>query len=426
MQKLLKGGELMKKLLTFFAVAALISFATGAAADPNTFDANGNLCLIGTENNTQEIGTPMELWVEPDLNCCTEKKLAGLVTFNTDDGTSDNGTVIINLTDVDNDGFPDMYPYVATAVHIHFADTLNGIPHYNTGDPRLARFEYTIDDLDLFEYIVEIDNPFQSEIVIPVDFQAVGAIHLKVEKDYSDVEELADWLPDGLVDMRASYPHGGDPSYLELTLSGAGLLDGVYESWCVDVDKGIQDNMTYTAYLYSSYEDLTGLEFEHPENFDKVNYLLNNFYVGVEVMPLAESCSAITSCGAVVQEEALTYGDIEVAIWTLIEDTIPDDLYNTAALGPWSQDRVNAILCDVNANGENYIPGCYEETVFIVAPTDGNTQLITGQTQISTLGIPCETVCSSNAWGDGFSGEEFDGTLWGTYFNYEADCEPLP
>ena len=417
---LLRLKTMMRKqirIFTIIAVAALISFASGAAAAPNTFDADGDLCLIGG-NTAQEIGTPMELWAEVD-DCCDDKFLAGLVTF-------DSGNVIINLTDVDEDGIPDMYPFVATSVHIHFADDLSGIPHFGTGDPRLGRFEYRIDDLKLFEYKVESVNPFQSEIVIPVDFDAVGAIHLTVEKDYSGVDIFDDYLTDDPVQMQIIWPDLY--SYVELTLSGSDPdgdgpligLDGVYEGWCVDVDQSIVPGAVYDAHLYSSYEDLSGLDFENPENFDKVNYLLNNFYAGMEVMPLMSDCTPKISCGSVISPEELTKGDIQRAIWILIDDDLTE-----LGLGPWSQHRVNAILCDVNANGENFIPSCAEETVFIVVPDDGNTQLITGQTQISTLGVPCETVCLSDAWGDGLSGEEFDGILWGTYFNYDAECVPV-
>lgn len=416
--------EKQVRILAIVLFATLISFASGAAAAPNTFDANGGLCLIGEYNNTpQAIGTPMELWVDINGTCCETPTLAGLVTFDTE-----NGTVRINLTDVDDDGVLDMYPYVATAVHVHFAGELDGIPHYNTGDPYLRRFEY-----QTFEYIVPIE-PLQSEVVIEIDdFEAVGAIHLTVERerDYSNVSALADYLPVDPVQMQIVWPDAS--SYVELTLSEAGDLDGQYEGWCGDVDMRIQNGFVYDALLRSSYDNMTDPDsdlyglFEQPENFDKVNYLLNNFWAGKMVAPLLGDCTPQSSCGTNVPPEELTKGDIQRAIWILIDDNLTQE-----GLGPWSQRRVNAILCDVNANGENFIPGCYEDTVFIAVPIDLETledepiaQIITGQTQISTLGIPCLTECASDAWGDGLYGEEFDGILSGTYFNYDALCLPV-
>jgi hypothetical protein len=399
----------MKKqicILAIVAVTALISFASGSAAAPNTFDANGDLCLIGENNNTsQAIGDPMELWMGVGNELVGT--LVGKVTF-------DNNNVIINLTDVDLDGIPDIYPFIATKVHIHFDVDYESIPQNRPGNPQVGLFEYSADELDLLEYIVEIDNPYSSEIVIPVVFDDVGSIHLHVERDYSDVVQFGEDLPDDLVDMKITYPQ--PDSYLELTLENAGILNGMYDAWCVDVDQSIDNNTWYEALLYSSYEDLSGLEFEHPENFDKVNYLLNNFYAGKLVEPLSAICAPAASCGAVKPPESLTKGDIQRAIWTLIDDNL-----TTMGLGPWSQDRVNAILCDVNANGEGFIPDCDDDTVFISVPVDGDTQLIAAQTVIGTLGIECVTA-EETAWGDGKDGMSFDGSQWGTYFNYDDMC----
>lgn len=278
------------RILVIFVVAALISFVyeqprslvEAQEIGANTFDANGNLCISGG-NTPQEIGTPMELWA--GVGNEDAGTLVGYITF-------DSENVRINLTDLDDDKIPDMYPWVATAVHIHFAENLAGIPQTPSNNPKVGLFEYNIDDLELFEYIVEITDPFQSEIVIPVFFEAVGAIHVAVEKDISGVD-----------------------------------------------------------------------------------YLLNNFNVGDMIQPVNESCTPLTSCGVVKPEEALTLGDIQRAYSILTGGDYA---------GPYCWGRVNAILCDVNANGENFI----QET----------------------------------AWGDGKSGEEFDGNQWGTYFNYDETC----
>ena len=286
------------RILAIVVVSALISFVCvqprslveAQEIGANTFDANGDLCISGG-TTPQEIGTPMELWA--GVGNEDAGTLVGYITF-------DSESVRINLTDLDGDGVPDMYPWVATAVHIHFAETVDGIPQTQSGNPKVGHFEYNIDDLELFEYIVEITDPFQSEIVIPVDFEAVGAIHLAVEKYYRDVDVLVD-------------------------------------------------------------------------------YLLNNFHVGDMIQPVNESCVPLTSCGVVKPEEALTLGDIQRAISILTDDDLSNAL-------PYCWGRVNAILCDVNANGGNFI----EET----------------------------------AWGDGKSGEEFDGNQWGTYFNYDETCVP--
>ena len=275
------------RILAIVVVAALISFVCDQPRSlveaqeigANTFDANGDLCISGG-TTPQEIGTPMELWA--GVGNEDAGTLVGYITF-------DSESVRINLTDLDGDGVPDMYPWVATAVHIHFAENLDGIPQTPSNNPKVGHFEYNIESLDLFEYIIEIAEPFQSEIVIPVDFEAVGAIHLAVEQ--------------------------------------------------VDV---------------------------------LVEYILNNFSVGDMIQPVNESCVPLTSCGVVKPEEALTLGDIQRAISILTDDDLSNAL-------PYCWGRVNAILCGVND---------IQET----------------------------------AWGDGKSGEEFDGNQWGTYFNYDETC----
>ncbi len=130
------------------------------------------------------------------------------------------------------------------------------------------------------------------------------------------------------------------------------------------------------------------------------------------VTPLLSTCTPINSCGQVKPTEALTYGDIQVAIWTLIEDSLPDNLSDFAAILPWSQDRVDAILCDVNANGEGFIPTCDEKTAFIVVSDSGDVQIITAQTQISSTGLSCETTVGC-ALSDGLFGARYPGSTGG-------------
>ena len=89
--------------------------------------------------------------------------------------------------------------------------------------------------------------------------------------------------------------------------SAAAALTGVYEGWCIDTDRLISDNTNYTAKVYSSYEPLPAGLVEHPENLDLVNWIINQNYVG---KPAGGSLGNYT------------YGDVQLAIWTLIEDQV--------------------------------------------------------------------------------------------------------
>ncbi len=110
-------------------------------------------------------------------------------------------------------------------------------------------------------------------IEVPVAFDAIGIIRLSVVK-YGGQGGFCCYLPNDSVQVKNLLPQTGNPSYLQTTLSVAGFMDGVYESWCLDLDQYVSANTWYAAHLYSIYdEDLPAGFFEHSENLDKVNYL---------------------------------------------------------------------------------------------------------------------------------------------------------
>jgi hypothetical protein len=274
-------------------------------------------------------------------------------------------------------------------------------------------------------------DPYQTKIIVPVEFDAIGAIHLSVVK-YGGVEGFNFYLPNTEVTLKITdYPSPGDPSYFKMQITGGGFIStydmgygvGIYEAWCIDVDHTIEMNKPYPGYLYSSYETLPawmvgdGL-IEKPENLDKVNYLVNKFAAGQLVQPLNDDCDPIIS------PEPLTFSDIQRAIWNLI-----DNNQSAAGLTDWSQNRVNAILCDVNANGEGFVPSCSQKIVFLVVPTgttntDYNVQIVIGQPVIGQIEVPCTTM-SGTAWGDGKFGAGFpNAKQWGTYFSTVCTAQP--
>lgn len=406
----------MKRTLTRAAfltilVALIVSTPVGAAGtgytDPNTFDCSG--LLAAQANGTQTTGTPMELWM--GVGNETAGTLVGYVTFYTAAG---QGYVRIDLSDFDGQPGPDMFPFVATRIHIHFAPTVGEIPRTKQGNPVPGQFEYNI----------AVSNPYQTVYDIPVEFDAVGAIHLSVQR-YGGIEGFNFWLPNNQVTLRiVDFPSAGDPSYLRMKITNGGFIStydmgygaGVYEAWCVDVDNSINLNQNYPAYLFSSYETLPGWligpgKIEFPENLDLVNYLVNHFQAGQVVQPVDASCNPV---GA---PQALTYGDIQRAIWSYI-----DNNQSTSGLGNWNQSRVNAIRCATNANGEGFIPTCDEKVVFLAVPTGTlgsySVQVVIGQPVIGEIAVECASAAGT-AWGDGKFGAQFPkAKQWGTWFNY--------
>lgn len=137
----------------------------------------------------------------------------------------------------------------------------------------------------------------------------------------------------------------GAPSYLDATLqTPVGPL--MYDAWCVDTDRQIDEDTTYTgAVLELGDPAIAGL-IEYPENLDLVVYILNQKYPGS------------ASPGGL---GIYTYGDVQRAIWTLLDDEL-----SVRGLGPYSQARVDEILADALVSGEGFVPLCGQTTIQII------------------------------------------------------------
>jgi len=226
-----------------------------------------------------------------------------------------------------------------------------------------------------------------------VDTELYIAAHANVQKLIgweSDLAGLEAALPDE-VTMSVTYPSGGGPAYFPHT-----YVDGVdHLGWCIDTDNVIYQNVNYTANVYSSYDETLPEDLvEYPENLDLVNYIINQGFVGQP-----------SACGG-----NYTYGDVQRAIWALIEDE-----QDTAGLGSWSQCRVDEILDDASANGEGFVPGCGDVVAIVLAPVDGQ-QVVIAQVTFAEFEVPCIPVYQTEtAWGEG---EDFPGKNWAMYFTY--------
>ncbi len=157
-----------------------------------------------------------------------------------------------------------------------------------------------------------------------------------------------------------AFPGGGgygDPSYFDARLDGVGAvvlgIDGTFDAFCVDTDHSMVAEKTYTIItVYSSHLNLPEGLVEFPENLDLVNYILNEAYIGK---------SSPGGYGT------YTYGDVQRAIWELLEDQQLD-----AGLGEWSQERVDEIRKDAESKGEGFIPNPKEgdKHTLILVPAD--------------------------------------------------------
>jgi hypothetical protein len=390
----------------------MIGEAGTGFTNPNGYCATGTVYF---DANLPEGINQLQLWA--GVGNAASAILVGNVSF------VNNGNGTMNV--VYNINLPVMFPYVPTTLHFDIRTTLNGIPHTSNGNPIPGQFQYsaTIDP--------PYTGPFEiSNVPIPTgDGPFYAAAHASIVQ-FGGVEGFNFYLPNNQVSLQVQQgPYSGGPSYWKYKIIGAGFIStydadgsgplqpGEYLGWCVDIDHTMGVT-TYPAQLFSSYEDLPswltgpGL-LENPENLDKVNYLVNNFFVGQTIQP-------VSTCGVPIGLPAvLTYSDIQVAIWTLIENNT-----NYSGLSDWDPNRVRAILCDVNTNGDGFIPTCNQRIVFIVVPNTGNgisVQLVIGQPIIGEVQVPCTTQ-GQTAWADGRYGAQFNGKNWATYFMYKPVC----
>jgi len=140
-------------------------------------------------------------------------------------------------------------------------------------------------------------------------------------------------LPTEYITMVAEY---GTDSYFNFYLSnvppGYDVSDGLYPGWCVQRDFMMDQGVLLTVILYSSYDPDMPLYFQD-EDWDKVNYILNNKQGGRM--------------------------DIQDAIWYFIGDK------------PYSSYWTEQMVLDANENGEGFCPGP-GEIMAVLIDNDGN------------------------------------------------------
>ncbi|MGD1699166.1 SdrD B-like domain-containing protein, partial [Dapis sp. BLCC M229] len=199
-------------------------------------------------------------------------------------------------------------------------------------------------------------------------------------------------LPDA-VEFKAIYDQGN--SFFNIEILDDPILGGVRDGWCIDTDRDIDpsfdlpdlgintDGPTYSAKVFSTYEELPseliGPGFiEHPENFNKVNYIINQDWAGTDLGDLGQ----------------VTFADIQRAIWELLDDEQSNQFLTNSQGNLWSQDRVDAILADANTpEADAFVPEFGQKMAVILAPDqidDGvlnpDAQIVISEVELSKLG----------------------------------------
>jgi hypothetical protein len=277
-----------------------------------------------------------------------------------------------------------------TLTHLEVATSLDGIPQTKKGNPIPGKFSYSSEHACVTDFTYQIERTWDigAELYIAAHAEAQQLLGYE-----GDMQDLIDSLP-AQVSTKVYPPPGdgfGEPSYFDVEIAGGTNLDGMHDAWCVDTDHVMRYLEWFTADVYASYEPLPPGLIEFPENLDLVNWILNQHFVGQP-----------SSC-----DGDYTYGDVQRAIWELIEDNQAED-----GLGPWSQCRVDEILAGAWAYGEGYLPGCGDLMGVILVPIADPTV----QPFMIGVEVPCVPVYGEEtAWAAGF---EFPGNNWAMYFTY--------
>ena len=182
------------------------------------------------------------------------------------------------------------------------------------------------------------------------------------------------------------------PSYFDITVGGT-----FFNAWCADQDTSLDVSEVIPddcieAHLYSSYDPFLltqkgpgAGQFEFPENFDLVNYVLNTYTPGMN---------------------GITQGDIQKAIWDLIDDS---NCVVCDFAKPFTQANIDAIVADAIANGQDYTPGEGGVLAIVAIPKlgSGGEEY---QSLIFTIPVECRDDCET-----AFAYDEEDATCFDNF-----------
>ncbi|GAA4935207.1 hypothetical protein GCM10023314_04430 [Algibacter agarivorans] len=173
-----------------------------------------------------------------------------------------------------------------------------------------------------------------------------------------DLEALELSLPDVVTGTVTAKP--GVDSYFTLDILDTDLAGTDIAAWCVDQDLSLYEGDSPEFIVYSTYEELPEGEFEFPENFDLVNWVINQDYIG----------KASTSGGN------YTFAHIQYAIWLLVDDSVCIECTALSESGAdsWTSNAAvniamaQEIAAAAIANGEGFVPGCGQKVGVILNP----------------------------------------------------------
>jgi hypothetical protein len=290
-------------------------------------------------------------------------------------------------------------PWKICETHLAVAADLSGIPQ-SSGGPVPGQFPYK------GEYDPCTSGPI--EYNIPHAYTAGTLLYIAahaVVQGAETCEEPADVIAGFPTEAHVCVkgPRNdtgvffGEFYFSEVAVTLGGVLDGTYGGWCTDLERSTPlnppDYTCFDAWVLPATPAFTFPFLDHPENLDLANWLLNQDLVGTDL-----------GNGSLV-----TYGDVQRAIWVLLEGRNPSDDFATS---PWLLANINEIVGMANAQGEGFVPDCGDYIGVLLDPKETEQPLM-----IPKL-IECECTPGGDETAWGF-GDRFLGRgNWATYIKY--------
>lgn len=235
--------------------------------------------------------------------------------------------------------------------------------------------------------------------VEPLGDETIKGINSQASSD-CEVNLLPD-LPDMVYACADAKP--GTDSYFDLSIAD-GPLAGSYAAWCVDVARSLDEGDCFEANVFSSYDVLPDGAVDRPENFDLINWVLNQDFVG----KLSENGT-----------DTYTLGDVQWAMWELIDDT---NCVSCSYLPPYDVDRGNEIVQQALASGQDYEPTADGVIAVVLVPTNGKQVVIIPYTAECKPEPVCETAFAfSGDQNDCFINNGFSRWGWSIKINEPGD-----
>ncbi len=248
----------------------------------------------------------------------------------------DNGNIIVTYETKDG--------WFITETHLHISEDENDFPTNTPGNPMIGLFKYGND-----HEFKEVDN---NKVIYTIPWDAscfyiaahAVVVNTSEEGDFINLEAFAASLPETAT-ISIEYPYSGGPAYFpEVDVTNADFLNGKYLGWCINTDQIILDNENYHGTrVYSSYDE--DIPIYKADFLMKLNWIINENFVGKD---------------AGEELGKYTYGDVQIAIWTLFHEIVFHEEYT---LEDWLKDLRGYGTDPLNPTyiGDKYIGPEYEK-----------------------------------------------------------------